>query len=68
MPEPLHMQGQIPHYPLNRRLSTQRLGEEKNILLLLGIEPGFLSRPTYSLVTILAVLLCLEIQTDMKRK
>jgi len=24
MPEPLHMQGQIPHYPLNRRLSTQR--------------------------------------------
>jgi hypothetical protein len=56
-PLPLYPRGNSSHYPLYRRLGepqsgSERYGEDKNLLMLLGIEPRLLSRPARVLISI----------------
>jgi hypothetical protein len=51
-PAALPPQGKSPRYPLNSRGQSGLNGGEKNLLLVLGIEPRFLSRPSRRLVAI----------------
>jgi hypothetical protein len=55
MLQPLYSRGNIPHYPLHKRLGgphPENFAEEEKYLLLLDSGPGFLGRPTPILVTV----------------
>jgi hypothetical protein len=63
-PRPLYLQGKNPWYPLDRRLGgpqswSERGGEEKNSLPLLGLEP-----PIIQLVAQYHILLTTPCQTS----
>jgi len=66
--QPVYPEGENFQYPSGRRLGGPRNwdgpfieGKNKNLLLLLGIEPWFLSYPNDSLIIILTLLSCLTL-------